>query len=280
MDTFQIHRDGADGTDAVEAKLHAARSADLLEGIEIVQDAGGSLAMDAPEPGGAALVQLLREHIKIKRTAAFGLEHVELEPKAAGMVNQAFPELAIREDEARLFIERQLRGDDVVPKRTRAQQNFDAGRARQAAEELLGSLQIFDEGFGAMRFGRFLESPPDRAADGDRAGQQIHHVAIEIARGARAEKSPRARLEGFDAHVHRLELGALVADQRTERDEAQVVVELALAGGAREDGEVVAVFDEILPNHGHESLKDLAGAILAVHRQQAEFANIAARRQV
>ena len=51
----------------------------------------------------------------------------------------------------------------------------------------------------------------------------------------------------IERYVHRLKLRFTAADQRSERDEAQVMVKFTLAHGARDDRQVVAFLDPVLP---------------------------------
>src|SRR5207248_8940341 len=50
IDAVQIDRRSADGTDAIEAKLHFVLGTDLFQAGEIVHHAGGGFAMDGPKP--------------------------------------------------------------------------------------------------------------------------------------------------------------------------------------------------------------------------------------
>ena len=59
-----------------------------------------------------------------------------------------------------------------------------------------------------------------------------------------------------------------------------MLVELLLADGAGNDGEVVMLVEPIIKQQLEQPLKDHAVAVAGQHRQQTDLAYLAARRQV
>src|ERR1035438_10803726 len=59
-----------------------------------------------------------------------------------------------------------------------------------------------------------------------------------------------------------------------------MLVEFKLTRGAGDDGQVVALFNAVLPQQGKDALQDLCAAKLLLNRQQADFADLASGGKV
>ena len=66
---------------------------------------------------------------------------------------------------------------------------------------------------------------------------------------------------------------ALVVRQRPERLEAEMAVELELADGARDDGEVVALAGAVVDQLAQQAAEDGAAAVAGLDGQEADLAD-------
>src|SRR5262245_34177607 len=102
-------------------------------------------------------------------------------------------------------------------------------------------------------------------------------------RWRRAEKFPRRDFERFQRDIHRLKLRVIAADQRTKRNEAEMLIKLLLARGAGNDGEVITFLYAMLPEQRKKTGQNLSAAGAAkfpLDGEQADFANGPTRRQI
>ena len=141
--------------------------------------------------------------------------------------------------------------DDVVGERARAEQDLDARRARQLGtdRDLVRRNACWNSSF-AVRHRRALERRADVRRERHRARQEAHRLA------GRDRQRRRRCLELFERQVHRLERRLVGADQRAERLEAQVPVQLRLAERAGNDGQVVSARAAVADDAVDQSAED------------------------
>ena len=133
--------------------------------------------------------------------------------------------------------------------------------------QLVGELAI------AMRHGGALERRTHFRGGHDRSGEKAHGLAHVRDRRHR-------RLELLDGNEHRLERRGRRADERPERLEPEMAVQLRLSQRPGDDREVVAALAPDAQQQIDEATKDDAMPVGLANSQQAELADAAAGRQV
>jgi hypothetical protein len=99
-----------------------------------LRHAGRRLAGDGPQPPRARPHDGLLESRAVERLAPLENQRFVRQVHAAGMVGEPLAELAVRHDEPRARVERQLRRDDVVGERAGAHENLHVRRVGEPRE--------------------------------------------------------------------------------------------------------------------------------------------------
>ena len=209
----------------------------------------------------------------VERLAPLEDQRLVRQVHAAGMVGEPLAELAVGHDEPRARIERQLRRDDVVGERAGAHENLHVRRVGEPREPARRAMQLVGELAIAMRDGRALERRAHFRRGHDRSGKEAHGLAHVRDRRHR-------RLELLDGDEHRLERRGRRADERPERLEPEMAVQLRLSQRPRDDREVVAALAPDAQQQIDEAAEDDAVPVRSAHGQQAELADAAIGRQV
>src|SRR5204862_2502988 len=95
-----------------------------------------------------------------------------------------------------------------------------------------------------MGLRQLLEGFADIFVNGNRAGQEIGGTLLLQ---AGTEKFFGVAFECFQRDIHRLEERVASAKNRAECSEAEMTIKFGLARRARNDGEVVAAIEAVLP---------------------------------
>src|SRR5262245_50896154 len=150
MNAAQVHRERADGTDAVDAQFNVELGAKRFEAGYIVEHAGGGFAVSAPKPAAANVVKHGLDSTKVELASPGELHRFEVEAESASLIDQAIAEFTIADNEATAFFERELPCNDVIGERAGTKQQFDVFGAGQITQCLFRRLEISNESVGAM----------------------------------------------------------------------------------------------------------------------------------
>src|SRR5208283_4325561 len=130
-------RHRADRADAIETELDLKFRAQRFERVEVVDHAGRSFAMHAPEPAGRRRsFQRFSYRAGIERLAPRKFDRIKVQLPTPRFVNQPVSEFAIAQNDAALLLERKLAADDVVRKRAGADEQLRILRGNQFAQNL------------------------------------------------------------------------------------------------------------------------------------------------
>src|SRR5262245_36041339 len=131
----EIQRHRADGADRVDAQLDTQAMAQRTQGVEIVQNAGRSLAMHEPEPatrGGSDETPF--DFLDVEWFAPGFGQDLEAKPPAASMAHESLAEFSVGQDETGRAIQRQLTGNRIVGHRAAAEHDLGARGTGELAE--------------------------------------------------------------------------------------------------------------------------------------------------